>query len=204
MYARDGAEEGMSSYAPQLGFAVAPIVGAAVTQALPGILKKPSERYAGGPLMGTVQAYMNDLAAGNTSRLREMWSLAQRDGEQGWGAVWREEVRPRATGYAVAIRQAGALLDPQWPAGTTAAPSAVTVAANQPILRSGVEPRPLPPVIEAIVRAATPVLMQTPTGQEVVRTAVEEQAAQTYTSAAKFLLPVAIGGIALMMLAKRK
>lgn len=188
---------------------VTPLIGAAVTQFLPGILKSPSERYAGGPLMGTVQAYMNDLALGNVARLTEMWGLANRDGTQGWGAVWRQEVRPRASVFPATIQKAGAALDPQWPAqagGAIPAPSSVTVAAEtMPVSYAAPAPapsKPLPPVIQEIIRAATPVLIATPTGQQVVREAVDAQAKESYQQAAPWLLPVAIGAAALLLLRK--
>lgn len=102
-------------------------------------LKKPSPRYGGkhGPLLGTVQAYMNDVVSGGTkgiARLREMYALKQRDGAAGWGAVWIEEVR--GTSLPASVMAVAEELDPGYFAqvtkGDKTAPPNPTIGKEEP------------------------------------------------------------------------
>lgn len=73
-----------------------PLVAAAgvagkVIGTIGGLFGSGSPRYAGGPLMSTVQQHSAEIAAGDLFRIRD-WDSNRKAGKPGWQEVWRNEL----------------------------------------------------------------------------------------------------------------
>lgn len=113
----------------------------ALLMTLPGVLGKfqkrlsKSERYAGGPLLGTVATFLEEIKGGSVARLLQLWSLGTSLREKhraAWKQVWTDELPQLAGELPNKVRVEIARLDPEHPAGKTAAQAARAAAPKQP------------------------------------------------------------------------
>jgi len=115
--------------------------GATVAKAAGVSFKKPSPRYHGGPLYGTVNTFLSRIANGDVAAIRELDTLRRTAKDRGaWEALWQEyvKVQPLTEAQRAAITQAepGAIVPaartgaPILAAPGTAAPSALSLVTE--------------------------------------------------------------------------
>lgn len=156
-------------------------IGVDIGKALLG-KKTPAWKKEG---FGSEFAYLSaKLTTGSEATRRQWWASVRN---------WANQGVPAAQQAQAAYWQMF-----EGTSSSSPAPSSVAVQATTPVSRAG----NLPPLVQEVIRQVTPELLATPTGQEIVRTAVNEQAKQSYTAAAPWLLPAALGVAAIMLLKK--
>lgn len=131
--------------------------------ALPGVLGKlqkrlgKSERFMGGPLLGTVQAFLDKIKAGDLATLSRLWSLGtslrERD-RVAWKGVWTDLLPEIATELPSKIRAEIRRLDPESPAGGSVS-SSQSRATSSGSPKSGKTPKAKATQASATERAAT-------------------------------------------------
>lgn len=136
--------------------------GSAVAKKIsPGLFKKPSPRYHGGPLYSTANGFLSRVASGDVGALRQLDQLRRTDKDKkAWQALWDEyvPVQPLSESQRSFILQADPSKAGSLPAARTGAP----VLANP----GAAAPSPIELVTEPI-RAA--VVSATEQGEATIR-----------------------------------
>lgn len=188
----------------QLG--VAPLIVASAAKTVASAFHAPSARYAGGPLISTVNSLLQRIAAGDASALQAANTarLSAKD-KAAWQKLWDNEIRAALTPamYSVYVS-----LDPSKAGGS--APSVAITPASQGVVgpASSTTGGGVSPVISDIVRA----FAESPIGQqivaryggEVVNAVADQKKAQVGAFVGQNLLPIAAGAGLLLFLAMRK